>query len=343
MKKLLFILTTFVSLAWTANYSLVYVHIGERLPHFLDIALDQALLFNKECNIYLIANTSALDNFEKPGIKCIPSETLKKTQQHRYFQKTSTHNTSFRNGFWRYATERFFLVDELAQKFNLENIIHVESDNMLYVDFTELLPILKKEYKGIGAVFSADDRCIPSVIYFSNKNATKDLTRHLAKISDQKLNDMRGIAHYKNSNKDYKIDFLPSVPVDYAQSCPMNPIRGAKTKNKMSYCNHFKVFNSVFDTQAIGQYLGGQDHRNSGNSFPGQINAKTTYIASDFSYEWILDNQQRAIPYLIFKGKKYRINNIHVHSKDLCDFYSLYKEPGVVKIPAPPKRYLYVL
>ena len=343
MKKYLTILLCIYSLLTAADHSLVFVHIGKTLPSYIDIALEQAKLFNDKCDIYFIASKAALHDFDIKGITTIPYENLKKSPQHKNFEKVSKHNTSFRNGFWRFATERFFYIDELVKKLNLKNVIHIESDNMVYVDFEELLPFFEKNYPGIGAVFAADNRCIPSIVYFSNKRATSDLADYLSKTADKGLNDMYGIANYRINRREKYIDFLPTVPSEYVESCAMNPLRGPKTKKKESYCNHFDEIISVFDTQAIGQYLGGQDHRNHGNSFPGQINRLTNYIASDFNFEWILDNQQRAIPYMIFKGRKYRINNIHVHSKDLEDFYSLDKKPEEVNICIPQSKYLYVL
>ena len=114
MKKLYFILSLFGVLC-ANDYSLVFVHIGRNLPQHLEIAINQAKLFNPEASIYLVANKSALENFYTEDIVTVSCESLKISSQHKLFNKTSKHNTSFREGFWRYATERFFYIDELIK------------------------------------------------------------------------------------------------------------------------------------------------------------------------------------------------------------------------------------
>jgi len=77
----------------------------------------------------------------------------------------------------------------------------------------------------------------------------------------------------------------------------------------------------LFDGAAIGQYLGGVDPRNQ-KSKPGFINESCVFNPSRFLFEWIKDDKGREIPYAIFKDCKYRINNLHIHSKNLAKFKS---------------------
>lgn len=311
--------------------SIVFVHIGKTLPPYLDIAIEQARLFNENEDIYLIANESALEDYENLLVKLIRCEDLQKSKEHEHFDKTSRHDTKFRNGFWRFATERFFYIDELVKELNLEDVIHIESDNMIYVNFSDLMPVFRKYYSNIGAVFAADNRCIPSIMYFSNADATNHLVKFLAETSSRRWNDMYSIAGYKNRNSRDQIDYLPTVCKDYAENILKKKSK-RKVQNPLNYCKNIDRFNSVFDGQAIGQYLGGQDHRNKGGSSPGQINYCNNYDPSDFKYQWVKDKSGRVIPYMIYKNHRYRINNIHVHSKDLHKFISCDHKEGIVEV-----------
>ena len=91
------------------------------------------------------------------------------------------------------------------------------------------------------------------------------------------------------------------------------------------YTNHFYLFNSLFDAAAFGQYLGGEDPRN-GHSAPGFINESCIFNPSHFTYTWEEDDQGRLVPYAHYKNEKVRINNLHIHSKNLAPFYSLRSE-----------------
>lgn len=339
--RLISIILAIYGVLYSHNYSIVFVHIGKTLPRYLEIAIDQARLFNKDADVYLIANKCALKEFNKENIHVVFCSSLKKTLSHKKFEQTSSHNTSFREGFWRYATERFFYIDELMQKYNLSDIVYIESDNMVYVDFSTLIPIFQKHYPGIAAVFANNYRCIPSVVYFSSIKAIRGLTKFLSKLAHMGCNDMYAIALYRIQHSSKEIDFLPSVIDEYSEDFDLISPLGHICKNKKKYSNHLSEFDSIFDTQAIGQYLGGQDLRNKGKSFPGQINNATNYNPSAFAYEWIEDEEKRAIPYIIYKDQKYRINNIHVHSKELKKFCSMEAKIGPIIILENPDAYVF--
>ena len=110
---------------------------------------------------------------------------------------------------------------------------------------------------------------------------------------------------------------------DYVKDLTLKSASGHTVINKYLYCNHFEKFDSIFDAAAIGQYLGGVDYRlaNETNG-PGFINESCIFNPSLLRYEWHPDKQGRKIPYVIFGKTKCRINNLHIHSKKLEDFYS---------------------
>ena len=51
-----------------------------------------------------------------------------------------------RNNFWIYSTERFFYLYEIMKQEKLKKIFHMESDNLIFRDLTELYPIFKKAF-----------------------------------------------------------------------------------------------------------------------------------------------------------------------------------------------------
>ncbi|MEX0940418.1 MAG: hypothetical protein WDZ41_03590 [Candidatus Babeliales bacterium] len=308
------------------DYSLVFVHVGPVLPSYTKFALEQARLFNPEAPIYLIINKNAKkderDNFiiSTNNIITIFCEELHHSKEHQEFNENSSLNNSWREGFWRKATERFFYLDELISQLNLEHVIHLETDVMLYVNISDIFHALKR-YKGIAAIFDNDNRCIPSFLYIPTKQMINTLVSFIAYRAKQGFNDMEILAHCKEKYGKEFIDFLPIIIPDYVHDHELKNQLGQKVVNSDPYHNYFDEFKSIFDGAALGQYLGGIDPRN-GQSLPGFINESCIFNPSHFIYEWEKDWQGRKVPFLTYKNKKYRINNLHIHSKKLDEFKS---------------------
>ena len=323
---LFLLLTLFNSIS---PYCIVYIHIGSTLPLYIFDSLKQTRLFNKTDPIYVVANEKAFEkidpqyfSFLADLVTMVKIESLPQSKEHIQFLKESTLDKNFREGFWLFASERFLVLDDLAQNYNLENIIHLENDNMVYVNFSELMPIFKKYYSGIGGIFASDERCIPGLIYFSNAKIVRELAQFFCKHAAHIENDMQTIGNfYKERAKENSISMLPVIMPDYISQYGLKTKTGKIPSFPLTYANHIEEFESIFDGAAIGVYLGGYDPRNN-NLGPGSIHPHTVFNASFLKFEWIKDSENRNIPYALFNGKRYRINNIHVHSKKLYQFAS---------------------
>jgi hypothetical protein len=291
----------------------------------MEIALDQARLFNSDCPIYLIANEQALSNFSKNAQASHPilvsCESLEKSEEHRLFIKNSKLDKISRDGFWFYTTERFFYLYDFAIKSNLEHIFHVENDNMLYSDVEKMLPFLSTNYQGIAATFDNEIRCIAGFMYIQNKKALKKMNEFLAHTASEGINEMESIAIFRQIFGKKIIDHLPIIPPEYISTYSLRTIQKRKNQNPDQYCNNFIKFNSVFDAAALGQYLGGIDPRN-GPSEPGFINESCVFDPSLMDFEWVRDEEGRYVPFMKINNHMYRINNLHIHSKKLEEFYS---------------------
>ena len=84
---------------------------------------------------------------------------------------------------------------------------------------------------------------------------------------------------------------------------------------------NFSSFLSIFDGAAIGQFLGGIDPKN-GVSKPGFINESCLFNPSLIKFTWEVDDCDRRVPYASYGNSISRINNLHIHSKNLQKFTS---------------------
>src|SRR5207302_1299130 len=96
-----------------------------------------------------------------PGISMITTESIGLSAKHRAFHETSRLDRMFRNGFWTFTTERFFVIETAMARLGLESVFHLENDVMIYADVQTLTPRFERLYPGIAATFDNDTRCIP--------------------------------------------------------------------------------------------------------------------------------------------------------------------------------------
>lgn len=306
-----------------ADYSIIYVHLGPRLPKYIPVALQQARLFNKDASIVLIASQEAIDgspsDFKKDDISVATCESLTRSKPHTKFLAECTV-TECLDGFWRKAIERFFYLHEYIEEHDVRTVFHIESDNMLYVDFSELIPAFQT-YKGLGAVLDCDYRCIPSVVYVPHAQALKGLVEFMADDSQRGQFDMVLLASYRQKNSSDDIDNLPIIMPSYAQKYQLRNARGHRPGFPARYFQKVDLFQSIFDAAALGQFLGGIDPIH-GTSQPGFVNETCIFDPSRLSFEWKVDDQGRKVPWASCNGSSYRINNLHIHSKNLEAFKS---------------------
>lgn len=296
--------------------TIVFVHIGTEMPKHLDWALMQARLFN-DCEIVLIANKKPLEGYqeclEKHNVSAIACEDLKRSPQHEKFARYSQLDRKFRGGFWFFASERFFYLDEFMQQYGVDNVIHLESDVMLYCSLSELLEVFLENYPGLGVTFDTDERCIPGFVFVRTKEVISQLTKFMANLQGQ--DDMYAIGEFRKKVGSEMVKTLPIVHGEYVESCKIESLR------RSDYSNLVGEFQSLFDAAYHGHYLGGEDPRN-GPQGPGFVNPHCVINASFLQYSWERDDKNRLVPFANFGGNKLRINNLHIHCKRLWDFYS---------------------
>lgn len=301
-----------------AEYSIVFVHIGNTIPSYTLDAIHQARLFNKNCPIYLLGNQRALLSLGQAAKECkmVSLESLSQTADHRIFIQQDRHN-----GLFRYANERFFYLEEFVRSAGLTQVFHLENDVMLYADLEEFLPLFQKIYQGkMGATFDSDQRCIPGFVYFSDPGVLQKLTQFIASQTRTGMNDMALLSRFKDNNR-ASADYLPILPPSYAARFLLSNDLGQVALDPSVFFSHFDQFQSIFDAACIGQYWGGIDpiHR---NSKPGFINETSFLHPQNCSLEWREDAEGRMVPFLGIGGNQFRINNLHIHSKNLIAFSS---------------------
>jgi hypothetical protein len=334
MKKLLYLLAILLAKIATPIHtqedecSLVFVHLGSsEIPSYAVTAVEQARLFNPNCPFYFIVQQAQVKplstRLKHYHVTCVAAESLRKTPHHIRFLQTSTLDPHWHNGFWKHTTERFFYLEEFIKDNNLTAVFHIENDIMLYANLQSLLPVFQKHYKGIGVTFPSDHQCVPGFVYIPSAENLQPINQFLADHACEGKDDGLTLSKCKNTIGREYIDYLPVICPEYMQYYEMKNSFGEKPIDPTLFSQHIEEFQSLFDAAAFGQYLGGWSPLNHGwDNGKRPKNFWSMFDAEHVPIVWERDGLNRKIPYATFAGKKYRINNLHIHSKNLKGFCS---------------------
>ena len=218
-----------------------------------------------------------------------------------YGQEMHNISNSFRNGFWKLTTYRFYALQKYMQKFNVTNIIHIENDVLVYQNLDKINFHANEK---ILLTMDSNVRCIPGLMFIPNCNVLEACLQHFR----EGLNDMEnwGICFNKLPQL---IDNLPIFRDDKSNS------------EKEMITRNFHKYNVIFDAAAIGQYLGGIDPRNHGGTNTiGFVNETCVFNYSKYKFIWRKNEEHCNVPYININGIEYPIMNLHIHCKNLKKF-----------------------
>lgn len=246
-------------------------------------------------DIIIITDKKFNDFFKDKGVNIVNTEELISN----YSTYVSSIKNTFRNGFWELTSYRFIVIYEYMKQYNIDNIIHIENDVLIYknVDSIKFHNMSK-----LLLTMDSKNRCIPGIMFIPNHTILKKCLDTF----NPKINDMENFSNcYYNLNE--YIDTLP-IFLEYNNNSVTNMI----TKN-------YKHYNAIFDAAAIGQYLGGIDPQNKSGDTRGFINETCIINYSQFKFIW-KNKDGLKYPYIIINNNEVPIINLHIHCKNLKMF-----------------------
>lgn len=348
--------------------SIVFVHIGDELPSHMNYTVAQARLFNpvESVDIYIITNKRALNDevsemYSSLTVIFVFCEDLLFSREHLYIQEMtgrlyyeSLDDKGYGSQLFYYKTlERFFYLDDFISMFELSNLFHLENDVMLYADLTELVHHFSSKYPRMATTYFIDTIVVPGIVYINNAEAIKTLITYICSdINNFSKVDMELLAtKLFQDNESVIVDLIPTIPPSYAQSVRKYiPLLSKAVEyiinRNFNFSQHYEVL-SIFDDEAIGQYLDGIPSTNpypfmdqyfvSGHlnlpglgveidprlGLPGFINQLSMLNPHDMEYQLLEDDKRRLYPVALYKDEVIKINTLHIHSKNTYKFYSL--------------------
>jgi hypothetical protein len=285
-------------------FSIVLVCVGN-FQEYIMTNIAQLLRLG-HTNIYIITDPHLLFNFDPFSdiVKLISTSDL--VDPFHYCEK-STLNRDFRDGFWFHASERLFLVNAFMLKYNVENVIHIENDVLLYYNCDEILGKTLYNETQIYIPFDSFERNIASILFIPNIVVFGKVLENY----DFAKNDMQNFRILRH-NTDLIMNFPIYINVD-----------GRTGEDAFVSDGWEKFDNMIFDAAAMGQFIGGVDPRNIPGNTCGFVN-ETCVIKYNQEGKFIWKSENGFLkPFFITNTQKeLRVFNLHIHSKALSLFCS---------------------
>ena len=308
---------------YTMTPTLIYVHIGSELPDHLVTSLVQARMFSPEIPVFVAANHQAIRN-RKPvylrnsvNVQWIALESIPKSNEHVAWL-AAMGEIRKEEMYWYFTRQRFLFLNDLIEFLAVKNVWHLECDNLIFSSLTSLTAKVKASYSGIAATFNNDFRCIPGCIFFPDLASIRTLSSTFIDLAGKRMSDMKIIAQCALKHGPKAIGYLPIMFEPYLSDYPLTKEMRDLVDDVHAYTQSIDEEGSIFDASAHGQFL---DGTNWGKE-PGYITAECIFDPSNFGYEWQRDHKQRLVPYVHYRRKSYRLNNLHIQSKRLERFAS---------------------
>ena len=298
-------------------------HLGISIPPYLADCVHQIRLWNKDTYIFVILDPIHEgvafwnDLQSKYGVIYQYTDRLEPTIAHRMFVSAYKCDTAFRQGYWRYVVERFFYVEELMRLLNLEHCLVLEYDVLIYTDLTALTQKFVTSAQTCRLVCDNKTRCYPSFIYAPTADEMGKINTFIQNNVASGLTDMELLAKYGAETGE--LHYLPVITEARNRSViPRTSLMGHSDANPYYLSEDSEHFGVLFDSLAVGQYVGGVDPRNMGGRKSGRyINETALYTLDEMPFQWvregglwkpIVDNRPLVM--------------IHLHCKSLKSFLS---------------------
>lgn len=226
------------------------------------------------------------------------------------------------DGFWRYAAERFLVLEAFMRNSGLERCLHLESDNLLYVAPDALAPWLDRTYgPGISICPVVADEDTAAVMYVGSLRAIERFNTGLVSLVEMGTDRFLS-SHGGRMANEMRMLHVLRADMGLAQALPTTIAEAHALESAW-----------VFDPASYGQYVDGvpgapgvpylDDHH-----LPAQELA-----AGRSALTWRDD-----APFVASRSAALPLVNLHLHSKRLARFLPADLSLAVPALPPPRRR-----
>jgi len=216
------------------------------------------------------------------------------------------------NEFWCVTFTRLIYIENFLREHGLSHVCEFANDVLVYFNIDDYAQTLKRLYTGLALTPCGPQHVLDGFAYIGDWQALADLTGFFIKmlatlgidgiIGKYKYDMVNEMTMMHRYSEDVGVNFLPIMP--------WGP-----------YSQGVDEFGAVFDPATWGQYVGGT--RTDGPGAKPQNHHIGVMLGENPKYNvvWRFKDGLR-VPYFIHDGELTRINNLHIHSKNMRGFMS---------------------
>lgn len=298
----------------------VMVHIGctsgpyittSRPPEWLAYAVEQYFTFN-DSELYILTDQENIPYLPKhSGLVPVAIESY-------YSDKIDRFHAVYKcapRDFWTVAATRLIYLENFMRENNLRHIYHFENDVLLYFNITEYHSVFRRLYPSVAITPEGPQKVLTGFIYIDNYEALADMTEFFVEMLEQygedglrekygviTVHEMLLMAEYGKGHKDC-VAYLPIIPFG-------------------EHSQGFNEFGAIFDPISWGELVDGtREGGRPGSRFPRSYIGQIVVENPDYAIVWRIQNGLWC-PYFSYDGNLAKINNLHIHSKNLMAFMS---------------------
>jgi len=271
---------------------IIYIHIGDKFPEYHKDSLKQTQKFydGEIINIF--------------GDKA--NEFLSRNENNKKFNKINFLNNNGLGNFWSVTLQRLFILEQIMLENDYNDIIHLENDNLIYVNPNEFIGSLQQEYVNCIAINPLTEKLsTASFIYIPNYKSIKRVNDMIINYLSLGENELKKINDYCMVNEMLLLKMVERLNSSFIKYLPALP----KDINKL---------NLLFDPASYGQFLGGTPFHNPG------FTDESHYIGQQINNWNISALFKESLPIVSENingiSRDFRLVNLHIHSKRLSDF-----------------------
>ncbi len=291
--------------------NVVYAFIGNLPTYSIDTVHQTRLFFDgpiyfittePECEIAAVLRT-------KYSVTIVPytevvDNTFNSLIQSHYHRFCIVEGLKGREKIFIYSFERFFVLLNTMLKYNLTNVFFMEVDNLLYEDPNTWIDTFRK--KDMGYMFDNLNRGASGICFIKHTQILEEFCKFcmIYIMFHQGFLEEMGALYAFWKEHSNKVHYFPTHWTD-----PSKPTEVQELYNE---------YDSIFDAASIGIFLGGMDpYHTKGEIVKGLKGQWSLLDYTSYQFKWEKDSENRNIPYIYTGSNWIRINNLHIHSKEL--------------------------
>lgn len=209
--------------------------------------------------------------------------------------------------FWTVTFTRLMYIENFMAAYSLFGVCEFANDVLIYFDISKFDPVFKRLYPGIAVTPCGPQHTLDGFMYINDPLA-------LAKMTSFFINTLEDFG-IEGIKRQYGYDMVNEMTMMHLYSEQVG-IPGLPIMPWGKFSENFDEFGALFDPATWGQYVGGT--RTAG---PG-IKPQNHYIGlmlnecPQYGVVWQVENGLR-VPYFSHDGELTKINNLHIHSKNM--------------------------